>query len=39
VARAARAREPGDPVTSSLVDYIARVKAGRIQRPTRLPGM
>lgn len=39
VGRAALAREPGDSVTRSLVGYIERVKAGRIPRPTRMPGM
>jgi tetratricopeptide (TPR) repeat protein len=39
VGRAALAREPNDAVTKNLVDYIAKVAAGQVPRPTRLPGM
>lgn len=37
-AQAAHEREPGDPVTRNLLDYIGKVKRGLIPRPTRLPG-
>ncbi|HEY2369125.1 MAG TPA: hypothetical protein VGH87_22165, partial [Polyangiaceae bacterium] len=37
-ARAALSREPGDRITTSLVAYIERVKAGTTKRPRTLPG-
>jgi tetratricopeptide (TPR) repeat protein len=39
VGQAALARNPSDGITRSLVDYIGKVKAGRVPRPTRMPGM
>jgi Tetratricopeptide repeat len=39
VAEAAHQREPSDPVTRNLLQYIRDVRAGHRQRPKRLPGM
>jgi hypothetical protein len=39
VAQAALAREPEDDVTRGLVEYIRKVKAGLVPRPTRMPGV
>jgi hypothetical protein len=38
VAEAAHQREPADPITKNLVDYIRDVRAARKPRPTRMPG-
>ena len=37
-AHAAHLREPSDPITKNLLATIPDVKAGRVARPTRLPG-
>jgi tetratricopeptide (TPR) repeat protein len=39
VAGKALERDPADPITRALVDYIGKVKAGKVPRPTRMPGM
>jgi Flp pilus assembly protein TadD len=39
VGQAALARDPADGITRGLVEYIGKVKAGRVPRPTRMPGM
>jgi len=39
VGQAALVRDPADGITRGLVEYINKVKAGRVPRPTRMPGM
>ncbi|MBS2018068.1 MAG: hypothetical protein JST00_34665 [Deltaproteobacteria bacterium] len=38
VAQSAHEREPNDPITKNLLDYIGKVRDGRVARPKRLPG-
>ncbi len=39
VATAAQQRDPSDPITTNLVNYIRDVRAGKKPRPARMPGM
>lgn len=38
IAMEAHERDPEDPITKNLVNYTREVLAGRLERPTRMPG-